>query len=140
LRERGFDAESIVSRLKAVNPDTPVLETALLSEYDSYYYSRDGQSPLPVLRVKSWVYVDPGVAQIVGHVQWLNRVERWLYNGFHSLDFSFWYYKRPLWDAGVILLSLGGMLVSFIGLVMGIKRVRRSATRIVVGSRVSRTV
>jgi hypothetical protein len=128
----GFAAESIVSRLQAVKPDAPVLETKLLSEYDSYYYSRDGQAPLPVLRVKfgdhdkTWLYVDPEVAQIVGQVHWLNRIERWLYNGFHSLDFSFWYYNRPLWDAVVILLSLGGMAVSGIGLVMGIKRVRRA--------------
>jgi hypothetical protein len=131
-RADGFGADSIVSRLKAVNPDTPVLETTLLSKYDSYYYSRDGQAPLPVLRVKfgdedqTWLYVDPEVAQIVGQVHWLNRIERWLYNGFHTLDFSFWYYNRPLWDGGVILLSLGGLAVSTIGLVMGIKRVRRS--------------
>jgi hypothetical protein len=127
-----FAEESIVNRLKTVKPGVPVVETALLSEYDSYYYSRDGQSPLPVLRIKfgdedkTWVYVDPEVAQIVGHVHWLNRVERWLYNGFHSLDFSFWYYNRPLWDAGVILLSLGGLAVSGAGFIMGIKRVRRS--------------
>lgn len=46
-------------------PAAPIVEQSLLSDYDSYYYSRGGQSPLPVLRVKfgdpmqTWVYVDP---------------------------------------------------------------------------------
>jgi hypothetical protein len=132
VRPAGFAAESIVSRLQSVNPEVTVVETEVLTAYDSYYYSRDGQSPLPVLRVKfgdddkTWLYVDPELAQIVGQVHWLNRIERWLYNGFHSLDFSFWYYNRPLWDAGVILLALGGAMVSGIGFIMGIRRVRRS--------------
>jgi hypothetical protein len=131
-RAESFAAESIVSRLKSVKADAPVVETTLLSEYDTYYYSRDGQAPLPVLRVKfddpdkTWLYVDPEVAQVVGQVNRLNRVERWLYNAFHTLDFSFLYYNRPLWDGVVIVLSLGGLAVSTIGLVMGIKRVRRS--------------
>ena len=50
-------------------------------------------------------------------------------NGLHSLDFSFWYYKRPLWDIGVILLSLGGAALSGIGLVMGFRRILRAVTR-----------
>jgi hypothetical protein len=37
---------------------------------------------------------------------------RWLYHGFHSLDFPFMYYKRPLWDLVVILLCLGGIAIS----------------------------
>jgi hypothetical protein len=32
--------------------------------------------------------------------------------GFHSLDFPFMYYKRPLWDIVVILLSAGGIAIS----------------------------
>ena len=34
-----------------------------------------------------------------------SRWNRWLYHGFHSLDFPFLYYKRPLWDIVVILLE-----------------------------------
>jgi hypothetical protein len=65
----------------------------------------------------------------VGQVNQLNRAERWLYNGLHTLDFSFLYYNRPLWDAVVILLSLGGTAVSGIGLFMGLKRLRRGVQR-----------
>jgi len=107
----------------------------MLTEYDSYYYSRDGQAPLPVVRMKlgdadkTWVYVDPEVAQVVGQVNRQNRIERWLYNALHTLDFSFLYYNRPLWDGVVIILSLGGTAVSAIGLIMAFKRLKRGVGR-----------
>ena len=135
LRREVFSTETLVARLRDANPGVPILESALLPEYDSYYYSRDGQAPLPVVRVKfddpdkTWVYVDPEVSQVVGQVNWTNRVERWLYNGLHTLDFPFLYYNRPLWDAVVIVLTLGGTAVSGIGLFLGIKRVRRGVKR-----------
>jgi uncharacterized iron-regulated membrane protein len=125
----------IAQRLKAVNSAVEVQETSTLTEYDSYYYSRDGQAPLPVVRMKlgdadkTWVYVDPEVAEVVGQVNRQNRVERWLYNALHTLDFSFLYYNRPLWDAVVIIFSLGGTAVSAIGLIMGVKRLKRGLQR-----------
>ena len=138
IRTAAFSSGSILGRLKKAFPDVPILETESLTDYDSYYYSRDREVPLPVLRVKfgdparTWVYIDPEVNQIVGQVQRNNRIERWLYNGLHSLDFSFWYYKRPLWDIGVILLSLGGAALSGIGVMMGFRRIVRAAKRSVI--------
>jgi hypothetical protein len=125
----------LASRLIAANPGVAVADIATLTDYDSYYYSRDRQAPLPVVRMKladaeaTWVYVDPEVAQVVGQVNRANRVERWLYNGLHTLDFSFLYYNRPLWDAVVIAFSLGGAALSAIGLYMGLKRLRRGVYR-----------
>src|SRR4029077_7505426 len=118
----------------------PIVESQVLSDYDSYYYSRGRQTPLPVLRVKfadpaqTGVYIDPEMRQVLAEIHRLNRVERWLYNGLHSLDFPFWYNKRPLWDIGMITLSLGGLTLSAIGLVLGIRRVRRGASRVVHGA------
>ena len=63
----------------------------------------------------------------------LNRVERWLYNGLHSLDFAFWYSKRPLWDIGMILLCGGALVSSAIGLCLGVKRLWRDVARLVSG-------
>ncbi len=137
VRREPFSVDSLMARLKGAVPDVPVVETQLLSDYDNYYYSRGRQTPLPILRVKfddpdrTWVYVDPEMSQVVARIHRLDRVERWLYNGLHSLDFSFWYNKRPLWDIGVILLSLGGLASSSIGLFLGIKRLRRGLTRVV---------
>ena len=135
VRREPFSVESLMARLRTAVPDVPIVESQLLTEYDSYYYSRGQQTPLPVLRVKfedpadTWVYIDPGMSQILGSVHRLNRVERWLFNGLHSLDFSFWYNRRPLWDIGMILLSLGGLASSGIGLFRGVKRLCRATGR-----------
>lgn len=131
IRRQPFSVESLVARLKKAVPETPIVEQQLLTNYDSYYYSRGGNLPLPVLRVKfadpmkTWVYVDPVMSQLLASVHKYSRVERWLYNGLHSLDFSFWYNKRPLWDVGMIVLLLGGLASSSLGVVLGLKRLRR---------------
>jgi hypothetical protein len=131
VREGPFTLESIVARMKQAVPDVSIVEAELLPEYDSYYYSRGRQTPLPIARVKfadadqTWVYVDPEVSQVVARIHRLDRVERWIYNGLHSLDFSFWYNRRPLWDIGVLILMLGGLASSTIGFCLGIRRLRR---------------
>jgi PepSY-associated transmembrane protein len=137
LHDRPFAADALLARVSSALPGTPIVESETLSTYDSYYYSRDGLAPLPVLRVKlgdperTWLYIDSRMSQLVGRVHRLDRLERWLYNGLHSLDFSFWYYKRPLWDIGMILLSLGGLATSTIGFFVGFKRVFRGVGRLV---------
>ena len=45
-----------------------------------------------------------------------------MYHGLHSLDFAFWYDKRPLWDAVLIVLCSGGLVLSAIGTIMGWRR------------------
>jgi hypothetical protein len=132
VRTEPFSPDSLVGRLRASLPDVPIADHALLDQYDSYYYSRGNQRPLPVLRVKfadpaeTWVYVDPQMSQVLAEIHRLNRLERWLYNGLHSLDFSFWYARRPLWDIGMIVFSLGGLASSIIGLLFGLKRIGRA--------------
>ncbi len=130
-RAQPFPIDALVERLAKAVPETPIVGHELLTDYDSYYYSRSGQAVLPVLRVKfadpmeTWVYVDPELAQVVASIHRLHRVERWLYNGLHSLDFGFWYGRRPLWDIGMIVLSLGALVTSTIGLWLGFKRLKR---------------
>jgi hypothetical protein len=136
VRGEPFSVDSLMARLNAALPDVPIVDYQLLSEYDSYYYSRGRQTPLPVLRIRfadpaqTWVYVDPEMSQILAQVHRLNRVERWLYSGLHSLDFSFWYDRRPLWDIGMITLLLGGLASSSIGLVLGINRLWRGTRKL----------
>jgi len=140
LHDRDFASDTLLTRIKRAVPDTDIVNAEMLTTYDSYYYSRDGLAPLPVLRVKlddpdrTWLYIDPRMSQLVGRVHRLDRAERWLYNGLHSLDFSFWYYQRPLWDVGMILLSLGGLTTSAIGLCLGMKRVVRGLRGVVTPS------
>ncbi len=135
IRREPFTVESLLGRLKAAITDVPIAETTLLDEYDAYYYSRGRQTPLPVLRVKfadpdrTWVYIDPQMSEFLASVHRFSRVERWLFNGLHSLDFRFWYDKRPLWDVVMILLLAGGIASSGIGLWIGMRRVGRSMKR-----------
>jgi hypothetical protein len=130
-RTEPFATDTLLERLRAAAPEASIAAHELLEDYDAYYYSRNGQAVLPVLRVQfddpleTWVYVDPALGQVVASVHRLHRIERWLYNGLHSLDFGFWYDRRPLWDIGMILLSLGALVTSAIGLWLGLKRLRR---------------
>jgi hypothetical protein len=131
VRHAPFSVESLVARLHAAVPSTAISAAELLDQYDSYYYARAGRAPLPVLRVKfadpaqTWAYIDPRKSELVGIVHRGSRLERWLFNGLHSLDFAFWWDRRPLWDLGLIALSLGALASSGIGMYLGIKRVRR---------------
>jgi hypothetical protein len=133
----GFDVEQMVARLDASITDASVTEYEVLQSYDDYYYSRQSQLPLPVLRIKfddpvtSWIYVDPERSELLTTVNTWSRLERWLYNGLHSLDFAFWYHQRPLWDIGVIMLLLGGLGTSLIGLYFGLRRLGRDVEALV---------
>ena len=95
-----------------------------------------GDSSLPVLRVRygdpqhTWLYFDPRRGVIARKEERLTRLNRWLYHGFHSLDFPFLYYRRPLWDIVVITLSVGGMVLSATTLSASWRRLRRNAGRI----------
>jgi hypothetical protein len=136
IRHEPFATESLLSRLRAAVPDVTIVAAELLDDYDSYYYARDGRAPLPVLRVQfgdpaaTWVYVDSRKSDIVAVTHRSSRLERWLFNGLHSLDFAFWWDRRPLWDIGMILLSLGALATSGIGMYLGFKRLRRDAARL----------
>ena len=103
-----------------------------LDDYDAYYYDRQRELSLPVLRVRyadrqqTWLYFDPRRGALVRKEERLTRLNRWLYHGLHSLDFPFLYYKRPLWDVVVVLLSLGGIVLSATTLSASWRRARRT--------------
>jgi hypothetical protein len=136
VRSEPFSTDSLIARLKSAVQDAPIVESELLADYDSYYYSRSRQTPLPVLRVKfgdpaeTWVYVDPEMSQVLAQIPYWSRVERWAYNGLHSWDFAFWY-KQPLWDVTMLTMLFGGLASSCLGLVMGVRRMRRAGARVV---------
>jgi uncharacterized iron-regulated membrane protein len=130
-REEPFTAGEIVQRVQAAVPDAPVAGYEVLDEYDSYYYSRNAQTPLPVVRIRfddpaqTYLYVDPWMNQALSSVPRLARVERWLYNGLHSFDVGY-LYSRPLWDIVLLVLLTGGLVSSGIGMYFGLRRIRRA--------------
>ena len=83
--------------------------------------------------METWLYVDPAMSQPLALVHRLTRLERWLFNGLHSLDFSAFYNSRPAWDIVMLVLLVGGLISSFLGLYLGIGRMRRGTTRALTG-------
>jgi hypothetical protein len=134
-RTEPFSGETILAALESTVTDAKVTEHEVLDRYDAYYYAQDGAAPLPVLRVKfddpaaTWFYFDLMTLGPVAANHRLSRIERWLFNGLHSLDFGFWYDRRPFWDLGLILLSLGALATSAIGVVLGYRRLSGRARR-----------
>lgn len=112
-------------------PGVQVIERRLLTQYDDHYYTRHpehGEKMLPVLRVRfddpqaTWFHLDPVTGQVLERSTHANRVYRWLYNGLHSWDIRWLWERRPLWDICVIVFSLGGVLLSLLGIVIGVRR------------------
>lgn len=129
----GQDAFDAIAR-DAV-PGARLVEHEWLRAYDSYYYARDAALPLPVLRaryddpVRTWLYFDPLTGAVVRKEERRSRLERWLYHGLHSLDFPVFYDMRPLWDVVLIVLSIGGVVLSVTTMVPAWRRLRRHARR-----------
>lgn len=119
-------------------PD-PVAHTELLHGYDLHYYSRAAHTmtgggdnkPLPVLRVvfadapATWVHIDPHTGAVLDKSDNHRRASRWLFALLHSWDWGPLLAHRPLWDALLIVLSLGGLVLSATGVVVGWRRLVR---------------
>lgn len=118
----------------------PKMQVEQLEAYDFYYYARAEQSMLghldkrlPVLRVRfddpaqTWLHLDLYTGEVLGQLDQPRRVSRWLFALLHSWDWLPLLTRRPLWDAWMIVLSLGGLVLSVSGVVMGWRRLRRRA-------------
>jgi hypothetical protein len=122
---------ALVAAARDAMPDADIADIVWLDEYDAYYYDRQRELPLPVLRVRysdrarTWLYIDVARGAIVRKEERLTRLNRWLYHGLHSLDFPFLYGRRPLWDLVVIVLSLGGLSSAITAARPAWRRVRR---------------
>jgi hypothetical protein len=134
VRSDPVSADVLLGRIRQSAPDLAVASADELREYDAYYYDRDGEAPLPVFRFKladpenTWLYIDQQRGELLAQFSRRQRLQRWLYQGLHSLDFPFLYNRRPLWDIVVIALCTGGAALSAIGVLLSIRRVRRSVT------------
>lgn len=111
----------------------------VLRRHDIYYYSHHQRyRPLPVLRLRfndplqSWFHIDPNTGELRGRVNRVERLQRWLYNGLHSLDFLPLLNRRPLWDGLMIAMMAAGAVFSLsaVGIALGRLRSRRKRRRI----------
>jgi hypothetical protein len=76
------------------------------------------------------LYVDAATGTVLRKEERLTRLNRWLYHGLHSFDFPFLYYRRPLWDITVIVLSAGGLGLCLAAVAPAWLRVRRHFRRL----------
>ena len=126
----GFKKERMWEVARYAMPGVPIQDSEWLSACDAYYYSQEGEVAA-VLRIRyadptqTWLHLDPSRGVIASRLERGTRWNRWLYHGFHSLDFPFMYYKRPMWDLAVILLSLGGIAISITSALPAWRRLAR---------------
>ena len=112
-----------------------VARTETLTAYDLHYYDRashtmtgGGDKPLPALRLvfddtqATWVHIDPHTGAVLGRTDRYRRASRWLFSMLHSWDWLPLLERRPLWDVVLIVLSLGGAVLSATGVVIGVRR------------------
>jgi hypothetical protein len=130
-----FDRQQIIDIVKKAAPDANVVETRIVEQYDLYYLDRTRQRPLPVIlalmndEAKTRYYIDPKTARVVQTYSNRNWINRWLYNGLHSLNFPWLYNYRPLWDIVVITFMLGGTALCVTSLVLGWRVLGRKLRR-----------
>ncbi|MBD9382133.1 PepSY domain-containing protein [Achromobacter sp. ACM02] len=130
-----FDPAALRAAAARLVPGARLASAETLQAYDFYYYARDEhamlghvEKPLPVWRLTyddpqaTWVYLDPRTGQIVSRQDSGSRTSRWLFAFLHSWDWTGLLSRRPLWDALLVFLSLGGAALSLTGAVIGWRR------------------
>jgi hypothetical protein len=130
----GFDHKEIVRIVSAAADGR--ITTRTLNQYDRYYLDRTRRLPLPVVLAETTsddpmrYYIDPRTARVVQTYDSSNWVNRWLYNGLHSLNFPWLYNYRPLWDIVVITLMVGGTALCVTSLVLAWRVLGRKLARV----------
>lgn len=138
---RQFPAEQLLAAARSMAPAVSV-ETDWLERFDSYYFARDAQSmygtenrPLPVMRMRfddpeqTWVYLDPAGGEMVARHDRRQRIGRWLFNLLHSWDLQPLLERPRLREVLIIAFSLGGLVISISGAVLGWRRLQRHPGR-----------
>jgi len=122
--------DALLRAAQAIRPGA-AMQAELLMGPDDYYYSHHREAAFPVLRVRFGLpeapafYIDPAQGRLVGYVDRDQRWARWLFDGLHRLDFAF-LRTRPLWDVVVIVLCVLGFALTFSGLVLGWRHLKRN--------------
>lgn len=116
---------------RAARPGVPIASRGLIAEGDAYHYDHHSTPALlPAYRIiyadkeATRLYLDPRTGEVIGHVDSGSRAFRWWHSALHRLDFS-GLNTRPLWDAIMLPLLGGVLLVCLLGAWMGLRRAFR---------------
>ena len=124
--------QRIHGRIGKLIPGSSILSWQQLDSYDLYYYSHhNSHRPLPALRVKfadpeaTWFHIDPSTGQILNRLTDRRRLERWIYQGLHTFDFTLLLNNRPAWDLLMIFLCGIVFVFSVTSVVIAVRYLRR---------------
>ena len=108
----------------------------MLSEYTHYYTEgRRRTNPLPVYKIVledaygTILYVNPHTGDLLKVLSRSSKWQWWLYQGLHTFNFSWFRQMEWLRQSWLILISIGGTIVSLSALVLGIKFFKRKMKR-----------
>jgi hypothetical protein len=126
-----FDQAHLTSMISEAAQPYQVASVRVVRDYEAYYIARHGELPLPVLCARlndpqgSAFYIDPKTARVVASYGTAARWNRWLYHGWHSFNLPWLYRYRPAWDALVLALLAGGSALSYTGVIIAWRLLRR---------------
>jgi len=123
--------ELLLSAVQSAWSTAGVVGIQSIDENDAY---RVRSNPLPdtarriVLndRTHTWIQIDAATGQILSVADRSRRLYRWLVDGLHCFDFPLFNHTEPLRHALVLLAATAGLLFCSTGMVIGVKRLRKS--------------
>jgi hypothetical protein len=121
----------LLSAVESVWSPVGVLAIEGIAQDDAY---RVRSNPLPdtarriVLndRTHTWIQIDAASGQILSVADTSRRLYRWLVDGLHCFDFPLFNHAGPLRHVLILLAGTTGFLFSCTGMVIGVKRLRKS--------------
>lgn len=99
---------------------------------DAYGHLRNDPLPPAARRItlgdagRTWVHVDAASGRIVSVMDRSRRIYRWLFNGLHTFDFPLLNRAGALWKVLMLMALACGFALSLTGVVLGLRRLRRS--------------
>jgi uncharacterized iron-regulated membrane protein len=125
-----FTQAVLASRAQAMQSGLTPMSAEWLHDGDLYYRSSAEHKVSKVLKVefaddaRTTYYLDPETGQVVSSHNNGSRLYRWLFNALHCMDFAPFTNYEIGRQITIILLSIGGILVSIAGVVLGWRRLR----------------
>jgi PepSY-associated TM region len=126
--------EDLGEAARRIAGEETILSQEMISDEDAYYFSHHEKVVLPAYRVvlndaeRMTYYLNPNTVSVMARVDAVSRERRWLFDGLHRIDFTASLRWRPVWDAVVILLLLGGIAVTGTGTYLAVLRIKRDLT------------
>lgn len=125
------DPERIQRAIADLFPQSRIASAETVAKPDAYWYTVNGELPLPVTRIKlddnaaTWLHLDPATGEVLGSMSRSDRIYRWLYDLFHRWDLNILLENRPARDLVIWIFSLLGLATSVTGVWIGWRRLSR---------------